>query len=228
MEWNGFTKFQKEELSWRGASASGSDSGWVAAEELGASGEGVASQSWPAAAGQSKLKKDREAYDDAKLLEQNRRIQKLNQAPPNFPGFIREGFDVYVVAGPEYVRTPSGLIFCDIEVGAGDVPTPGQQVIFNYTGYNESGRRVDSTYLQGRPAQTRVGINGMIPGFEEGISGMRAGGKRRIVIPPELGPPTGPSTFFSSKQYEVFDVELIRISDCKRRQVAFYSDVVCE
>lgn len=65
-------------------------------------------------------------------------------------------------------------------------------------------------------------------GFELGIRGMRAGGKRRIVVPPELGPPVGPSTFFSAKQCEVFDVELRTIKSCFRRQVAMFSDVVCE
>ncbi|CAI7884640.1 unnamed protein product [Closterium sp. NIES-53] len=169
-----------------------------------------------------------EAYDEQRLLEQNRRIQRLNQAPENFPAFIRQGFEVKVVTGPEYLVSPTGLIYWDIVEGQGEPPSSGQEVEFNYIGFNESGRRVDSTYLQGRPAKTRVGINGMIPGFEEGISGMKAGGRRRIIIPPELGPPTGPSTFFSAKQYEVFDIELLAIRTCERRQIVFYSDVVCQ
>ncbi|KAK3003056.1 hypothetical protein RJ639_018017 [Escallonia herrerae] len=74
-------------------------------------------------------------------------------------------------------------------------------------------RRIDSTYLQGRPAKIRFGTNGLVPGFEEGIGDMRPGGKRRIIIPPELGPPVGPSTFFSAKQFEVFDVELLDVQD---------------
>ncbi len=69
---------------------------------------------------------------------------------------------------------------------------------------------------------------GLIPGFELGIRGMRAGGKRRIIVPPKLGPPVGPSTFFSAKQCEVFDVELREIRTCSRRQVMMFSDVVCE
>lgn len=170
----------------------------------------------------------RDSYDDNKLLEQNRRIQTLNQAPENFPGFIREGFDVKVITGPEYQTSPSGLIFFDIISGEGQPPEDGQEVIFHYVGYNESARRVDSTYLKGAPARTRVGIGGMIPGFEEGLKGMRVGGVRRMVIPPELGPPVGPSTFFSAKQFEVFDVELLSAKNCVRRQFVFYSDVVCE
>ncbi len=65
-------------------------------------------------------------------------------------------------------------------------------------------------------------------GFEQGIKSMRVGGKRRIVVPPELGPPVGPSTFFSAKQCEVFDVELQAVRICTRRQVMMFSDVVCE
>eukprot|EP00270_Netrium_digitus_P021109 TRINITY_DN8899_c0_g1_i1.p1 TRINITY_DN8899_c0_g1~~TRINITY_DN8899_c0_g1_i1.p1 ORF type:complete len:383 (-),score=103.29 TRINITY_DN8899_c0_g1_i1:221-1315(-) len=168
------------------------------------------------------------AADEEKLLEQNRRIQQLNQAPANFPGFVRQGFNVKVITGPGWVETPTGLFVLDIEPGTGTEPLPGQQVEFHYIGYNESGRRIDSTYLQGRPAKTRFGINGMIPGFEEGLSSMRVGGQRRIIIPPDLGPPTGPSTFFSAKQYEVFDIELLGVRDCVRRQIAFYSDFVCE
>lgn len=65
-------------------------------------------------------------------------------------------------------------------------------------------------------------------GFELGIKTMQVGGKRRIVVPPELGPPVGPSTFFSAKQCEVFDVQLMAVKNCRRRQVAMFSDVVCE
>ena len=65
-------------------------------------------------------------------------------------------------------------------------------------------------------------------GFEKGIKAMKIGGKRRIVVSPKLGPPVGPSTFFSAKQCEVFDVELLDVKSCRRRQVAMFSDVVCE
>jgi hypothetical protein len=99
----------------------------------------------------------------------------------------------------------------------------------------------------------------MHAGFEEGIRGMKAGQQRRIIIPPALGPPVGPSTFFSAKQCEVskagmsccgicyqllqlgsqkqclfllatvqvFDIELLQIRTCERRQMAMFSDVVC-
>ncbi|KAI8021524.1 hypothetical protein LOK49_LG03G02634 [Camellia lanceoleosa] len=171
--------------------------------------------------------KNKNPYDEKRLLEQNKRVQRENNAPEDFPNFVREGFQVNVVTTENYVKRDSGLIYRDFEVGKGDCPKDGQQVTFHYVGYNESGRRIDSTYLQGTPAKIRMGTKALVPGFEEGIQDMRPGGKRRIIIPPELGPPVGPSTFFSAKQFEVFDVELLSIQDCQRRTIGFYSDVVC-
>ncbi|KAJ4954985.1 hypothetical protein NE237_011768 [Protea cynaroides] len=176
------------------------------------------------ASGKTKIKSP---YDEKRLLEQNKRMQEANNVPPDFPNFVREGFEVKVVASDNYVKRESGLLYSDIEVGKGDCPKAGQQVTFHYVGYNESGRRIDSTYLRGSPAKIRVGTNALVPGFEEGIKDMRPGGKRRIIIPPELGPPVGPSTFFSAKQFEVFDVELLNVQDCERRTIGFYSDIVC-
>lgn len=166
-------------------------------------------------------------YNENRVLEQNKKIQQANNAPEDFPNFIREGFEVKVATSDKYVKRDSGLIYLDLQVGHGDCPKDGQQVTFHYIGYNESGRRIDSTYLQGSPAKVRLGNKALVPGFEEGIKDMKPGGKRRLIIPPELGPPVGPSTFFSSKQYEVFDVEVLDVKDCQRRTIGFYSDVVC-
>eukprot|EP00899_Mesostigma_viride_P018824 jgi/Mesvir1/26943/Mv20664-RA.1 len=123
------------------------------------------------------------------LYEENLRIQRLNGAPDNFPAFIRQGFNVTVLTPPGYTTTPTGLMYYDFEVGTGEEPQDGQEVVFDYIAYNENGKRIDSTYNKGQPAQTRLGISGMIPGFEEGLRGMRVNGKRRIIVPPELGPP---------------------------------------
>eukprot|EP00955_Chlamydomonas_euryale_P086795 364246-Chlamydomonas_euryale.AAC.16 len=77
-----------------------------------------------------------------------------------------------------------------------------QEVIFNYTGYNESGTTIDSSYRKGQPAQAQLGIAGLIPGFDLGLRSMKVGMQRRFIVPPALGPPIGPSTFFSAKQCE--------------------------
>lgn len=163
------------------------------------------------------------------LLEYNRRTQRQNNAPPDFPAFIREGYDMTILASEGYKTSPDGLIYKDYVEGVGDkYPEDGQQVTFDYTAYNESAAVIDSSYRKGQPAQTRLGINGMIPGFELGVKTMKPGGKRRIVVPPELGPPVGPSTFFSAKQFEVFDVELRSAKTCTRRTIGMFSDVICE
>jgi FKBP-type peptidyl-prolyl cis-trans isomerase len=165
---------------------------------------------------------------ERQVLEYNKRTQRQNSAPPDFPLFVREGFDMTVLTPEGYQVSPEGIIYKDYAEGVGNLPEEGQQVTFDYTAYNESAAVIDSSYRKGQPAQTRIGIQGLIPGFEMGIRTMKPGGKRRIVVPPELGPPVGPSTFFSAKQFEVFDVELRAAKTCVRRTVGMFSDVVCE
>jgi FKBP-type peptidyl-prolyl cis-trans isomerase len=166
---------------------------------------------------------------EAKAIENNQKIKQYNNAPEEFPTFVREGYEVRVLTTDGFVTQDDGLVFKDFVTGEGDLPRDGQEVTFQYVAYNESGGTIDSTYRKGVPASTRLGINGMIPGFEEGLKGMRPGGKRRVVVPPELGPPTGPATFFSAKQWEVFDIELLEVKNCARVQSSFMSSsVVCE
>lgn len=164
---------------------------------------------------------------ERQLYQFNKRAQGQNRVPEDFPVFIREGYNIKVIAD-DYQVSPEGLIYRDFEVGRGLPPQEGQQVMFDYTGYNESGTVIDSTYRQQRSAVARLGIGGLIPGFELGIKTMKVGGKRRIVVPPELGPPVGPSTFFSAKQCEVFDIALMDIKNCSRKQTMMFSTVVCE
>eukprot|EP00967_Tisochrysis_lutea_P052833 scaffold65504_cov17-Tisochrysis_lutea.AAC.2 len=63
-----------------------------------------------------------------------------------------------------HCMTPSGLIYKDFQEGQGPMPMEGQEVLFHYNGYNESGAIIDSSYRKGRPAQTRLGVAGLIPG----------------------------------------------------------------
>ena len=165
---------------------------------------------------------------DTKQLLNNTRIKTYNNAPADFPAFIREGYDVRVIHGNDYTVRDDGLIVKDYEVGTGAKPSDNQECTFNYVAYNENGGTIDSTYRRGAPASTRLGINGMIPGFELGLKDMRPGGRRRIIVPPELGPPTGPATFFSAKQWEVFDIELLEVKSCSRSSFGMVSNVTCE
>jgi len=165
---------------------------------------------------------------DTKALLNNQRVRTYNNAPADFPEFVREGYDVRVIHGNDYIVQPNGLIVKDYLPGSGESPKDNQECTFDYVAYNENGGTIDSTYRRGAPATSRIGINGMIPGFELGLKTMRPGGKRRIIVPPELGPPVGPATFFSSKQWEVFDIELKEVKSCSRSSFGMVSSVVCE
>ena len=84
-------------------------------------------------------------------------------------------------------RTESGLVIRDLEVGAGDEVVHGSRVTVHYVGRFADGRRFDSSHDRGAPFSFTIGSGEVIPGWEEGMLGMREGGQRRIRIPPELG-----------------------------------------
>lgn len=166
---------------------------------------------------------------DAKTLKLNRQIKSQNRAPKDFPDFVRRGYDMLVFADG-YEQLDNGLIVKEFEAGdpQGRKGKDGDEVTFHYTGYNEEGGFIDSSFKQKRPAQIRLGIGGMIPGFELAVRDMVPGSRRRVIVPPALGPPVGPATFFSAKQYEVFDIQLLGIKSCVRQGFGIVSTVKCE
>jgi peptidylprolyl isomerase len=112
----------------------------------------------------------------------------------------------------ELTTTPSGLRYHDELVGGGTEARSGNRVAVHYTGTLESGSKFDSSRDRGTPLEFVLGTGSVIQGWDEGISGMRVGGRRRLVIPAALGygargyPPVIPpnSTL-------VFDVELMEV-----------------
>ena len=83
--------------------------------------------------------------------------------------------------------TPSGLQYQDLAVGNGPSPQPGQTVSVHYTGWLDDGKKFDSSLDRGRPFEFPIGQGRVIKGWDEGVATMKVGGKRRLVIPPELG-----------------------------------------
>ncbi len=85
------------------------------------------------------------------------------------------------------ITTPMGLKYGDIRVGCGALVQTGHQVSIQYTGWLASGTVFDTSRQPGRTAFTfTIGANQVIPGLEDGLRGMRVGGKRQLVLPPAL------------------------------------------
>ena len=91
------------------------------------------------------------------------------------------------------VTTATGLQYEDVVVGGGSIPQTGHLITIDYVMTLEDGTRVDSTYVRGETFTFTFGVNSLIQGFEEGIGGMREGGRRLLRIPPTLGYGSGSS-----------------------------------
>ncbi len=89
-------------------------------------------------------------------------------------------------AGQEMTTTESGLRYSDITIGSGETPKKGQKVIVHYTGTLESGQKFDSSHDRNQPFKFTLGLGQVIKGWDEGLSTMKVGGKRKLVIPAEL------------------------------------------
>jgi len=97
-----------------------------------------------------------------------------------------------IVTGPGgEVTTPSGLKYIDEVVGTGASPKEGQNVTVHYTGTLENGTKFDSSVDKGQPYTFPIGKGMVIKGWDEGIMTMKAGGKRRLIIPGNLAYPQG-------------------------------------
>src|SRR6202051_4022110 len=89
------------------------------------------------------------------------------------------------------MTTPSGLQITDSKVGTGATPQPGQICVMHYTGWlyenGAKGKKFDSSLDRGRPFEFPIGKQRVIAGWDEGVASMKVGGKRTLIIPPELG-----------------------------------------
>ena len=113
-------------------------------------------------------------------------------------------------------RTPSGLYWKDITVGTGAEAVRGSTAVVDYTGWLADARQFDSSRPAGKPYSFQVGQGRVIAGWDEGVAGMRVGGKRLLVIPPQLGyGPTGAGSVIPGNATLVFEVELVDVKGAR-------------
>jgi peptidylprolyl isomerase len=114
------------------------------------------------------------------------------------------------------MTTPSGLQITDSKVGAGATPKPGQTAVVHYTGWlyqdGAKGKKFDSSVDRGQPFEFPVGQHRVIAGWDEGVASMKVGGKRTLVIPPDLGyGARGAGGVIPPNATLIFDVELLDV-----------------
>ena len=85
------------------------------------------------------------------------------------------------------VTTSSGLQYVEITIGTGATAKAGQTVSVHYTGWLENGNKFDSSVDRGQPFSFPLGAGRVIKGWDEGVQGMQVGGKRKLIIPSNLG-----------------------------------------
>src|SRR5438477_13141124 len=84
------------------------------------------------------------------------------------------------------ITTKSGLKYVELKEGTGDEAKAGQVVEVHYTGWLKDGTKFDSSKDRNKPFQFPLGAGRVIKGWDEGVAGMKVGGKRKLIIPPEL------------------------------------------
>lgn len=114
--------------------------------------------------------------------------------------------------GENLTITGSGLQFQDLKIGSGADVKNGDKVSVHYTGWLQDGKKFDSSVDRNEPFEFTVGQGQVIPGWDEGLQGMKVGGKRKLIIPPQLAyGATGAGGVIPPNATLTFEVELLAI-----------------
>ena len=116
-------------------------------------------------------------------------------------------------AEPATINYASGPRVADTKVGTGPFPKKGQICVMHYTGWlyqnGQRGAKFDSSLDRGKPFEFPLGTGAVIKGWDEGVAGMKVGGKRTLIIPPDLGYGGNPRTGIPAYSTLIFEVELL-------------------
>jgi FKBP-type peptidyl-prolyl cis-trans isomerase len=131
---------------------------------------------------------------------------------PNHGSPSNKGDKQHMMNEANVITTDSGLKYIDTLEGTGACPVAGKTVVVHYTGTLENGKKFDSSVDRGQPFRFPIGQGVVIKGWDEGVMSMKVGGKRKLIIPADLG--------YGSREIPgvipanstlLFDVELIAI-----------------
>jgi peptidylprolyl isomerase len=125
----------------------------------------------------------------------------ISEGPPEAPQVIDEG---------DFIVTDSGLKYYDFEEGSGPEIEMGSQVQVDYTGWLEDGSMFDSS-IGKQPFGLVVGTGSVIAGWDEGLQGMKLGGRRQLVVPAELGYGESGSGPIPPNSVLIFEVEIVDV-----------------
>lgn len=122
-----------------------------------------------------------------------------------------------ISSSEQYIQSPSGLRYLDIKTGTGPVAHAGQKVTVHYTGWLKgkfgiAGKKFDSSRDQNEPFKFVLGMGQVIPGWDEGVQGMKVGGIRKLIVPASLGyGARGAGDDIPPNATLIFEVELLAI-----------------
>jgi len=109
------------------------------------------------------------------------------------------------------ITTASGLKYVDEKVGDGPSPKSGQSVTVHYVGTLQDGKKFDSSRDRNQPITFQIGVGQVIKGWDEGIMTMKVGGKRKLIIPPNLGYGINGMGMIPPNATLIFEVELLAV-----------------
>ena len=110
------------------------------------------------------------------------------------------------------IITPSGLRYVDRTIGTGDLAVVGKTIAVHYTGWLENGKKFDSSVDRNQPFSFPLGAGRVIKGWDEGVQGMQVGGKRKLIIPSNLGyGARGAGGAIPPNATLIFEVELLGV-----------------
>jgi len=112
---------------------------------------------------------------------------------------------------PSTMQNEDKLKVEDVKEGTGEAVKKGDIIVIHYSGTLENGQKFDSSYDRDEPFETQIGVGNVIQGWDEGVIGMKIGGKRKLTIPPSMGYGDQATGSIPPNSTLIFDLELLSI-----------------